>query len=54
MALRDFGRARLRPSQVLPRLATRLALPGSCKGIEMDLELQSSRRDLHDAVSLKP
>jgi bifunctional enzyme CysN/CysC len=32
-ALRDSGRARLRPSRIAPWLAMRLALPGSCKCI---------------------
>jgi hypothetical protein len=32
-ALRDSGRARLRPSRIAPWLAVRLALPGSCKFI---------------------
>jgi hypothetical protein len=32
-AVRDSGRARLRPSWIAPWLAGRLALPGSCKGI---------------------
>ena len=33
MALRESGRARLRPSRNAPWLAGRLALPGSCKAI---------------------
>ena len=31
----SLGRARLRPSRIRPRLAGRLALPGSCEGVEI-------------------
>ena len=38
----ELGRARLCPSRIMPRLAGRLAIPESCKGISMDLVAASS------------
>ncbi len=43
MTVRDFGRARLRPSRMVPRLARRLALPGSRKGDSLLSHRERSR-----------